>query len=173
MKPYLIGGIIILLLIVAIFGWKWAKVLFAKDYDTMLQSLYSKTVPTINVDSIDNLEGYIILDTRAKEEWGVSHLPNAIWVNYPKADLSCLEGKDKSQAILVYCSVGYRSEKIGEQIQALGFKNVKNIYGGIFEWVNKEKNIIDTAGNSIQKVHGFSPSWGKWMTNNKIEKVYE
>ncbi len=172
MKPLIISALLLLFALVSFYGWKFSKIFFAKDYDKLLASLYNHTVPLITTDSIQNLNDYIVLDTRAKKEWEVSHLPQAIWVDYPKANFDCLKNKTKDQAILVYCSVGYRSEKIGEQLQKLGFTQVYNLYGGIFDWANQNQPLINSSNSKTNQVHGYSPSWGKWLNSN-IEKVYD
>ena len=82
-----------------------------------------------------------------------------------------LKGVDKETTIVVYCSVGYRSEKVGERLKKAGFKKVLNLYGGIFDWVNKGFPVYDNSGNQTKKVHAYDKSWGKWLT--KGEKIYE
>jgi len=72
---------------------------------------------------------------------------------------------------LVYCSVGYRSERIGEHLLELGFTDVHNLYGGIFEWINKGYGVMNSKGQWVERVHGYSPSWGKWI-ESEIEVVY-
>jgi predicted sulfurtransferase len=75
----------------------------------------------------------------------------------------------KDTPIIVYCSVGYRSEKVAEQIIAAGYTQVSNLYGGIFEWVNEEQPVYDTKGKT-QKVHAYNKVWGVWLRKGK--KVY-
>tara|TARA_B100000768_G_C11171243_1_gene328804 strand:+ start:178 stop:360 length:183 start_codon:yes stop_codon:yes gene_type:complete len=53
---------------------------------------------------------------------------------------------NKSDIIIVYCTIGYRSEKISEELKLKGYKYVYNLYGGIIQWVNK--------GNKV-----FAPKW--------------
>ena len=72
--------------------------------------------------------------------------------------------------MIVYCSIGYRSERIGEQVQNLGYKNVFNLKGGIFEWVNKGKTVM-TEGQITTKIHPYDKEWGVWL--QKGEKVYQ
>jgi len=71
---------------------------------------------------------------------------------------------------VVYCSVGYRSERIGEKLLDKGFTNVYNLYGGIFDWINNDYPLVDIADQPIQKVHGYNEDWSKWVC--KGEKVY-
>ena len=42
--------------------------------------------------------------------------------------------------IIVYCSIGVRSEDIGEKLKELGYTKILNLYGGIFDWKNKGGN---------------------------------
>ena len=78
--------------------------------------------------------------------------------------------EDKTTAIVVYCSLGIRSEKIAKRIKDKGYTNVYNLYGGIFEWKNNNFQVQDTLGKTTEKVHAFNKSWGKWL--KKGEKVY-
>ncbi|MEL6718853.1 MAG: rhodanese-like domain-containing protein, partial [Bacteroidota bacterium] len=68
-----------------------------------------------------------------------------------------------------YCSVGYRSEKISEQLLEAGFKDVSNLYGGIFEWKNQDHEVVDEKG-ATEKVHAYDRVWGFWLKEGK--KVY-
>ena len=175
MKYIIITIVLITIVLIGIFGSKWIRVLTASNYDQMLEALYSKTVPFIypdREDQIKDLRPYVILDTRSSEEFAVSSLANAIWVGYPDMDRKVIDALDKDQAILVYCSVGYRSERIGEQLLELGFTDVRNLYGGIFEWINRGYGVVNAEGQWVDRVHGYAPSWGKWVEAD-IEVVYD
>ena len=71
----------------------------------------------------------------------------------------------------MYCSLGIRSEDIAEKIQAAGFSNVFNLYGGIFEWKNQDNTIVTEENTPTQKVHTFNKEWSKWL--HKGIKIYE
>lgn len=172
MKTTIIIVVILLLLVVGWYGKKWVSVLFASDYDNMLDALYSKTIPLLKPEEIKNANDYVILDARALAEFNVSHLEHAIWVNFPNPNLEMTKELAKDQAILVYCSVGYRSERVGEELVKMGFTKVYNLYGGIFEWANNKYPIVNNSNEKTNKVHGYAPSWGKWM-NKEIEVVYQ
>lgn len=143
----------------------------SKAYDLMLKALYKETVPTITVPELKKKPDAVLLDTRAKAEYDVSHLPGARWVGYDDFDLSRVRGVPKDADIVVYCSVGYRSEKVGEKLQAAGYQHVQNLYGSLFEWVNQGNPVVDSSGKSTQRVHAFSRPWGIWLQRG--EKVYE
>jgi len=109
----------------------------------------------------------VLLDARELKEFQVSHLKNAICVGYDNFDLKATikQFPNKQQDIVVYCSLGIRSEDIAEQLQNAGYTNVKNLYGGIFEWKNKNFPIIDADDNETEQVHTFSKEWSKWLKN--------
>lgn len=144
-------------------------------YARKLKSLYKGTVPTISPQALAAELGKpnapIILDTRSPREFAVSHIQGAHFVEYDKFDKALAEGWDRSRDVVVYCTVGYRSERIGEQLKQLGFQRVHNLYGGIFEWVNQGHSVVDASGKVTPRVHAYSEDWGKWL--RKGEKVYQ
>ncbi len=71
----------------------------------------------------------------------------------------------------MYCSVGVRSERVGEKLQQAGFKNVRNLYGGIFAWKNKGYVVYNQQNEPTDSVHAYNRYWGQWLT--KATKVYE
>jgi rhodanese-related sulfurtransferase len=138
-------------------------------YNLLLKTLLTHTVPEVSVADLTLSHGTLLLDAREKPEYQVSHIANAILVGYDKLDLSTLKNVDKHKPIIVYCSVGYRSEKVAEKLISQGFTNVKNLYGGIFEWKNEGKEVINDQGIT-ENVHAFSRTWGIWL--KKGNKVY-
>lgn len=148
--------------------------LYAQDFDQMVENLIEGSVTVIGPDSLKLLKEknseLVILDAREESEYRVSHIENAIWVGYKDFDIKKIP-VSKSSDIVVYCSVGYRSEKIGEKLQEAGFKNVNNLFGGIFGWKNQGYSVVDSNNNETQKVHAYSKSWGKWLVSG--DKVYE
>lgn len=139
-------------------------------YDFMLKGLYKNTVPVLTGDKLKELKSYVLLDTREKPEYDVSHIPQAKWVGYKSFNEDEIDPLPKDTTIVVYCSVGYRSERIGERLQEMGFTRVYNLYGGIFEWVNNGYELVDDERNATDKVHAYSKTWGIWLS--KGAKVY-
>lgn len=140
-------------------------------YRVVLKTLYKHDVPLISCEAANQMKSSLFLDTRASAEFNVSHIAQARWVGYEEFSLDKVKDIDKGTPIVVYCSVGVRSERIGRKLIAAGFKQVQNLYGSIFEWVNQGYPIVDSAGQPTLKVHAYSPAWGVWL--NKGEKVYE
>ena len=139
-------------------------------YHLMLQTLLKHSVAEISVEELKKKEGVVLLDARAAEEYAVSHLAKAVYVGYDDFDESRIKSLKKDTTIVVYCSVGYRSEKIAEKLMAAGYTNVANLYGGIFEWVNQGNEVVDATGKKTEAIHAYSKTWGLWL--NKGKKVY-
>lgn len=139
----------------------------------VLEKYNSGSVPYISVEELrmHQLEGdVVILDAREKEEYEVSHIKNATFVGFDEFDISKLDKFGKDGRIVVYCSVGVRSEKIGDRLQKAGYKNILNLYGGIFAWKDTGYEVIDSEGKKTERVHVYSKQWAKWV-NNAV-KVY-
>lgn len=140
-------------------------------YEIMLKGLLQHSVPEIQVQQAAKMTGKaLFLDAREPREYEVSHLKGAVFAGYDHFDLSGLAHVAKDQEIIVYCSVGYRSEKISEKLRAAGYQKVSNLYGGIFEWVNQGYPVCDAQGTTA-KVHAYDRTWGIWL--NKGKKVYK
>ena len=116
-------------------------------------------------------EDLIILDIRSQEEFQVSHLPNARLISYDDFSPVDLQSIPKDAEVIVYCSVGYRSEKIGEKMIQQGFTQVKNLYGGIFQWKNEGLEVVNRNNLATDSVHTYNEKWSKWLTNGI--KVYD
>jgi rhodanese-related sulfurtransferase len=138
------------------------------DLDKVLKRYNRGHIPYISVTEARMLqlqEKIILLDAREKEEYEVSHLPSALFIGYKEfsgKDVSDLVS-DKNQSIVVYCSIGIRSEKIAEKLKKMGYQNVHNLYGGIFEWSNKELPLEDHLGFSTLRVHIYSKEWAPYL----------
>eukprot|EP00483_Globobulimina_turgida_P004107 UN04115 len=72
--------------------------------------------------------------------------------------------------IYCYCSVGYRSSIMTQKLQDYGIKNVHNLQGSIFKWVNEGKPIVDNNENNVTQVHTYNTLWGLLLDdpNKKI-----
>jgi|GEM_PF-162527 len=139
-------------------------------YAAVLRSLLSHSVPEIGVEDLQVMKGAVLLDAREPEEFAVSRLAGARYAGYDLFDLNMLGDLDRNQTVVVYCSVGYRSEKIAEKLLEAGFSQVYNLYGGIFEWVNAGQPVVDASGKLTDLVHAYNRTWGLFL--QKGEKVY-
>lgn len=144
----------------------------SKLYGALLRGLLKGTVPPVSVAELKAQPGgAVLLDARAPREFAVSHLRGARWVGYEEFDLARVRDLPKTTPLVVYCSVGYRSEKVGEQLRRAGYGNVRNLYGGLFEWINEGNPAVEADSTPTARVHAYSPSWGVWLERG--QKVYK
>lgn len=148
-----------------------ASIAQSKSFDVLLKGLIKKTVPIIKVQELKSKSTEVfLLDARELVEFEVSHLKNARYVGFNNFSLESINDIPKTAPIVVYCSIGVRSEKVGEKLLAAGYTNVKNCYGSIFEWVNQGNEVVDMQNKPTQKIHAYNKKWGMWV--KKGEKVY-
>jgi len=99
-----------------------------------------------------------LIDTRKNEEFLVSHLPQAQHV----PDLETAKGNlDPNVMVIAYCSVGYRSSRLAEQLQSLGYNQVWNLEGSIFQWANEGRPLKQNQ-QLTKTIHPYRQNW-KWL----------
>jgi rhodanese-related sulfurtransferase len=139
-----------------------------KTLEDVLEKYNTKSIPYISSKKLtktQNNTAILFLDTREKKEYDVSHIKGATHVGYKTFDLAIISEtiKDKDSPIIVYCSLGVRSEEIGEKLQKAGYTNIKNLYGGIFDWKNNGLPLVNNQQKETDSVHIYAEEWGEWL----------
>lgn len=143
----------------------------SKPLGFVLKRLLSHNVPEISVARAAASPGsYTFIDSREYDEYSVSHLPEAIYSGYKDFKMDALKDVRKDRPLIVYCSIGKRSEDITGKLIKQGYTNVYNLYGGIFEWVNEGYPVYDHQNKRTQNVHAYNWLWGRFL--QKGNKVY-
>ncbi len=144
-----------------------------KELKLLLKKHNNESIPYISVDELKKeLSKVILLDAREPIEFKVSHIKNALPIGYNHFNIQNTVSliKNKNAKVIVYCSIGIRSEDIAEELKKAGFLNVYNLYGGIFKWKNKENIVVSNENKLTEQIHIYSKEWGKWLL--KGEKTY-
>lgn len=81
-----------------------------------------------------------LLDVREKWECALTSLPDAIQIPLGELPARVTELK-QSDEIVAYCHHGVRSEKACLYLKSHGFKNVRNLAGGIAAWAEIDSTI--------------------------------
>jgi sulfur-carrier protein adenylyltransferase/sulfurtransferase len=85
---------------------------------------------------LDAGEKPFILDVREPNEYQINKMPGSTLI--PLGDLPRrYQELDPEQDIVVHCKMGGRSAKAVDYLKSVGFKKVKNLRGGILEWIDK------------------------------------
>jgi rhodanese-related sulfurtransferase len=153
-----------------------------ESYDAYLETLYRGTVAVVSAEDLAARlllgEEIIVLDVRSRSERAVSAIPGSVFIDFDTftvGEFAGIAGDDLDTAIVAYCAVGYRSERVGEKLIEAGYRNVRHLYGGIIEWQNRGNEIERGPAHPDTEdalIHGYSPRWGKWVTAEELV-VYE
>ena len=85
---------------------------------------------------MDAGDDVLVLDVREPNEYQINRIPGSVLIPLGELPRRYAElPKDKD--IVAQCKMGGRSAKAVEFLQTVGFKRVKNLRGGILEWIDK------------------------------------
>jgi adenylyltransferase/sulfurtransferase len=85
------------------------------------------------LDSGDNL---FILDVREPKEYQINRIQGSTLMPLGEIPRRYQE-LDRNREIVVHCKIGGRSAKAVDYLRTVGFTKVKNLRGGILEWIDK------------------------------------
>ena len=109
----------------------------------------------------------LLLDVREPKEYAVSHIDGAVRVdpNISTDEFMSRYGETvRGKQVVLYCSVGRRSSKLGDRVRAdlieSGAKSVSNLEGGIFRWHNQHRPLRQ-GDVATQKVHPYNRWWAR------------
>lgn len=77
--------------------------------------------------------GVVLLDVRENDEVANCKIPKSIHIPLAEVNRRFKE-LDPQKEIVVYCAAGVRSARASKILDNAGFKNVKNLKGGIRNW---------------------------------------
>ena len=89
---------------------------------------------------LDRNDRPFLLDVRQDWETRLCRLENAVHIPIEEIEVRTEELNPEDE-IVVYCHQGVRSAAVGEYLRQLGFKNVKNLAGGLDSWAR----IVDSS----------------------------
>ena len=77
----------------------------------------------------------VIVDVREKDEWDEEHIPDAIHMSRGTIELDIEEKVPNTNAMIIcHCGGGGRSALAAENLQKMGYKNVRSMAGGFKAW---------------------------------------
>lgn len=146
-----------------------------QSFQERVEDLYSYEVPLIKPaelkQKLAKADSVYLLDTRTPAEYEVSCLKHSQRVGYDDFSKDDISHIPKDATVVTYCTVGYRSDKIGERLEAMGYQDVYNLYGSMISWVNSGYPVYTPKGAPTQKVHTHSEDWSQYL--EKGQAVYE
>ena len=82
---------------------------------------------------LEGSERPLLLDVRQEWETRLCRLENAIHIPIEEIEIRTDE-LDPEGEIVVYCHQGVRSAAVADYLRQLGFRNVRNLIGGLDHW---------------------------------------
>nr|WP_211359390.1 rhodanese-like domain-containing protein [Fodinibius salinus] len=81
-------------------------------------------------------DDFVLVDVREQDEWGKSHIAGAEYLGRGIIERDIEEEyPDVDQEIILYCGGGYRSALAADNLQKMGYNNVKSLAGGFRSWI--------------------------------------
>ena len=111
--------------------------------------------------TLERGEPVLLLDARTAAEFRTSHLEGATRAPTVGSALNAIKAAPQ-RAIVVYCSVGYRSSRLVSRLQARGAKNVFNLEGSLFRWANEGRPLV-RGSETVRTVHPYDDEWGELL----------
>ena len=105
--------------------------------------------------------GFVVIDVRTPEEFGVSMIPGAITKAAYEADPNKYEGR----TAIPYCTVGGRSGRYAKQLVEQGI-DVLNCQDSILGWCREGLPLVTPEGEPTTRVHTHS-------ARNEVPDEYE
>jgi len=92
--------------------------------------------PTEVKQKIDRGDAFVLIDVRELHEYQICRIPTSKLI--PLGELpKRLNELDKDAEIVAHCKSGIRSAKAVDLLKQSGFRNVRNLKGGILAWSDK------------------------------------
>ncbi len=139
--------------------------------DERLSRMVTADSLSLSPEEVKQLDHPLLLDAREPEEYAVSHLPGARNLGYNDANYAELEGVDHDRPVVVYCTIGYRSERMAEELRSRGFSKVYNLYGSIYAWALAGHPVVNAEGPT-DRIHTYNRKWGTYFPDSLLTKVY-
>lgn len=104
----------------------------------------------------------MLVDARPPEQYAVSRIGGAVWIDPAHPDLAPLARVPRDQPIVVYDAAGVLGTAMVVGLSEAGFTRVSNLEGGLFRWANEGHAIVADEGPT-DRVHPVSWSWGRLL----------
>jgi rhodanese-related sulfurtransferase len=101
----------------------------------------------------------VLIDTRSADEFAISHLRGAIRAETADEAIKVLAQAPTDRSVVLYCSVGYRSSKLADELGKRGYRNLSNLEGSIFAWANEGRAVF-RGNDEVREVHPYNNRWG-------------
>jgi rhodanese-related sulfurtransferase len=86
-------------------------------------------------EKFDSGDDFVLLDVREQDEWEKAHIQGAEYLGKGVLERDIEEmHPDTDEELILYCGGGYRSALAADNLQKMGYHNVKSLAGGFRSW---------------------------------------
>lgn len=85
--------------------------------------------------------GAQLIDVRQPAEYAAGYLPAARLIPLDELEKRAVMDISRQQPIVLYCAVGQRSARAGEQLAALGYRHLGHLSGGVQAWQQSGREL--------------------------------
>jgi len=132
-------------------------IIYAQNIDNSIKSkqqVYSDNIigtpqikPAELIHKMNSNHEFILIDLRTEREHDAGYISGSVWIPGGFLEYRIQEVCKNSKAeIIVYCRRGGRALLAVKSLQQLGYKNVYNLEGGLYAWVEKEYSLYNRHG---------------------------
>jgi len=136
----------------------------------------------IDADKLSEMkqEDVVVFDIREQDEFAVSHLEGAIWADPDIKASTFLKNYGEiigDKAVILYCSVGVRSSRLAEKLQAemTETAEIYNLEKGIFGWHNEKRPLYQTSITETVEptdyIHPYNFVWGRMVNRGALKRT--
>lgn len=101
------------------------------DAQTRIEEITPEEVKS----KMDSGDDFVLLDVREQDEWEKSHISGASYLGKGVIERDIEEEyPNTDEEIVLYCGGGYRSALAADNLQKMGYHNVKSLAGGFRSW---------------------------------------
>jgi adenylyltransferase/sulfurtransferase len=105
----------------------------------------SAAVPAMTTDitplelkaAFDRGEKFVLVDVREPQEYQINRIPGSVLIPLGEIPRRHAELGDPNTLVVTQCKSGMRSAKAAAFLRSAGFKDVRNLTGGILAWIDK------------------------------------
>lgn len=148
---YIIPGALILL---SLLGYQ----VYRRGFFTFLSSTNLERVDASEASKLLSKGALTILDVRDENEFDVSHLAGA-----KRYEEGVLKGLDPKMPVLVYCTVGIRSNKLAQTLRDQGFSEIIELQDGLIGWSNAQLPLVNSMNKDTDSIHVYNQFFGKLL----------
>lgn len=145
---FIIPGAVILLSLVF-------YLIYQRGLFTLFNNEHLERVDADEAASLIADNTYTILDVRDENEFAISHLEGAI-----RFEEKVLERLNPKEPVLVYCTVGLRSNKLAQTLREEGFSKIVELQNGLIGWSNAELPMVNSSNSTTDSVHVYNQYFG-------------